>query len=112
MDVDNEPAASKEASASLSNAEIADRLAGLAELLSTQKESPNKVRAYRRAAAKIRSLSESLDDLVREDADLTRFPGIGEAIASAIREIVLSGTLRKLDTLRGQATPEIAGLLD
>jgi DNA polymerase (family 10) len=97
---------------SLSNAEIADRLAGLAQLLSTQKENPYKVKAYHRAAARIRSLSESLDELVREDADLTQFPGIGEAIASAIQEIVLTGKLRKLDTLRGQATPEVATLAD
>ena len=96
----------------LSNAQIADRLAGLAQLLSTQKENPYKVKAYRRAAAKIRSLSESLDELVREDADLTCFPGIGDAIASAIREIVLTGTLRKLDMLRGQSTPEVATLAD
>src|SRR5436190_22588093 len=96
----------------LSNAEIADRLAGLAQLLSTQKENPYKVKAYHRAAARIRSLSDSLDELVREDADLTQFPGIGEAIASAIREIVLTGKLRKLDTLRGQATPEVATLAD
>src|SRR5581483_6751877 len=81
----------------LSNAEIADRLAGLAQLLSTQKENPYKVKAYHRAAAKIRSLSESLDELVREDADLTQFPGIGGAIAGAIREIVLTGSLRKLE---------------
>src|ERR1700681_1594579 len=77
----------------LSNAEIADRLASLAQLLSTQKENPYKVKAYRRAAGAIRTLSESLDELVREDADLTRYAGIGEAIASAIREIVLTGTL-------------------
>ena len=38
----------------LSNAEIADRLAGLAQLLSTQKENPYKVKAYHRAAARIR----------------------------------------------------------
>ena len=99
-------------SAALSNAEIADRLAGLAQLLSTQKENPYKVKAYHRAAARIRSLSESLDELVREDADLTQFPGIGEAIASAIREIVLTGKLRKLETLRGQAAPEVATLAD
>jgi DNA polymerase (family X) len=87
----------------LSNAQIADRLAGLAQLLAANKENPYKVKAYRRAAANIRSLSESLDELVRDDADLTTFPGIGDAIASAIREIVLTGALRKLDTLRGQA---------
>src|SRR5436190_3744446 len=96
----------------LSNAQIADRLAGLAQLLSTEKENPYKVKAYHRAATKIRSLSESLDELVREDADLTHFPGISEAIASAIREIVLTGTLRKLDTLRAQAAPEVATLAD
>ena len=36
---------------SISNAEIADRLASLAQLLSTQKENPYKVKAYQRAAA-------------------------------------------------------------
>ena len=96
----------------LSNAEIADRLAGLAQLLSTQKENPYKVKAYQRAAVRVRLLSESLDDLVKEDADLTQFPGVGEAIASAIREIVLTGKLRKLDALRGQADPEVASLTD
>src|SRR3981189_401416 len=95
-----------------SNAQIANRLAGLAQLLSTQKENPYKVKAYHRAAARIRSLSESLDELVRDDADLTRFPGIGEAIASAIREIVLTGRLKKLDSLRSQAAPEVATLAD
>jgi hypothetical protein len=33
----------------LSNAEIADRLASLAQLLSAQKENPYKVKAYQRA---------------------------------------------------------------
>lgn len=102
----------EEEQAVLSNAQIADRLAGLAQLLSVQKENPYKVKAYHRAAARIRTLSESLDELVKDDADLTRFPGIGEAIASAIREIVLTGRLRKLDTLRSEAAPEVASLAD
>jgi DNA polymerase (family X) len=96
----------------LSNAQIADRLASLAQLLSTQKENPYKVKAYQRAAGKIRNLSESLDELVRDHADLTRYAGIGDAIASAIREIVLTGTLGKLEKLRAQATPEIASISD
>ncbi len=102
MEIDEAKISPAQPSAVLSNAQIADRLAGLAQLLSTHKENLYKVKAYRRAAARIRSLSESLDELVRDDADLTRFPGIGDAIASAIREIVLTGTLRKLDTLRGR----------
>src|SRR6266480_2919058 len=96
----------------LSNAEIADRLASLAQLLSAQKEYPYKVKAYQRAAAKLRNMSESLQELVQEDADLTQYAGIGDAIASAIREIVETGSLRKLETLRSQATPEVASIND
>jgi hypothetical protein len=77
----------------LSNAEIADRLAGLAQLLSTPKENPYKIKAYMRAAAKIRTLSESVDELVRDHADLTAYAGIGDTIAGAIQEIVMTGTL-------------------
>jgi len=94
----------------LSNAEIADRLASLGQLLSMQKENPYKARAYRRAATKIRTLPDSVEEMVREDADLTKFAGIGEAIASAIREIVLTGELGKLEALRAEATPAVASL--
>jgi DNA polymerase (family X) len=94
----------------LSNADIADRLASLAQLLSAQKENPYKVKAYQRAAAKVRTLSESIDDLVRNNEDLTQYAGIGDAIGSAIREIVLTGTLGKLEKLRSTASPEIAGI--
>src|SRR3984885_14794684 len=94
----------------LNNAEIADRLASLAQLLSTQKENPYKIKAYMRAAAKIRTLSESVDELVRDDADLTAYAGIGEAIASAIREIAMTGTLTTLEKLRAAASPELVSI--
>src|SRR4051812_14274206 len=96
----------------LSNADIADRLASLAQLLSSQKENPYKIKAYQRASAKIRTLSESLVELVHDDADLTAFGGIGTAIESAIREIVRTGTLTKLEKLRSEASPAIAGISD
>jgi DNA polymerase (family 10) len=94
----------------LSNAEIADRLASLAQLLSTQKENPYKIRAYQRAAAQVRNLADSIEELVQRDADLTQFAGIGKAIAGAIREIVQTGTLGKLDSLRSSAPAEVASL--
>src|SRR4051812_1703386 len=94
----------------LSNAEIADRLASLAQLLSSQNENLYKVKAYQRAAARIRNLSESLDEMVRGEEDLTRFAGIGEAIASAIREIVTTGTLGKLEKLRELVPPQVASI--
>jgi DNA polymerase (family 10) len=94
----------------LSNAEIAKRLEALAQLLSTQKENPYKVKAYYRAAAQLRKMSESIDELVRAERDLTQYTGIGEAIGGAIREIVLTGTLGKLEKLRSAASPEIASI--
>jgi DNA polymerase (family 10) len=94
----------------LSNAEIADRLASLAQLMDAAKDNPYKVKAYRRAAARLRMFSESLEELVREEADLTAFPGIGDAIAACIREIVLTGTLGKLEKLRAGASPQLAGI--
>jgi DNA polymerase (family X) len=87
-------------------------LGSLAQLLSVQKENPYKVKAYQRAAANIRTLSESIDELVRDGSDLTEYAGIGRAISSAIREIVLTGTLGKLEKLRSQASPELASISD
>jgi DNA polymerase (family 10) len=55
-------------------------------------------------------MSESLQELVQDEADLTQYAGIGDAIASAIREIVRTGSLRKLETLRAQATPAVASI--
>ena len=94
----------------LSNAEIADHLASLAQLMAAGKENPYKVKAYQRAAARIRTFSASIDELVREDADLTAFPGIGDAIAACIREIVITGTLGKLEKLRAAASPQLASI--
>src|SRR5437868_14056590 len=106
----NPEGGNRETAPFLSNAEIADRLASLAQLLSAQKENPYKVKAYQRAASRIRNLSESLDEMVRDQEDLTRFAGIGEAIASAVREIVTTGTLGKLEKLRAQVTPAVASI--
>jgi DNA polymerase (family X) len=94
----------------LSNAEIADRLSAVAQLLTLEKANPYKIRAYRRAAATIRGLGDSVDELVRSDADLRVYAGIGEAIAAAIREIVLTGTLGTLEKLRSHASPELVAI--
>src|SRR5438270_7025462 len=100
----SEPASAR----ALSNAEIADRLASLAQLLSAQKENPYKIKAYQRAAAKIRALPESIQELVQEEVDLTTYAGIGEAISGAIQEIVRTGTPGKLEKLKSQASAELA----
>jgi DNA polymerase (family X) len=94
----------------MSNAEVADRLLSVAQLLAAQKENPFKVKAYRRAARAIAELSESVEDLVRSGANLTEYSGIGASIAASVREIVLQGSLGKLETLRAAVKPEVAAL--
>jgi DNA polymerase (family 10) len=97
----------------LSNAEIAKVLLGLAQMLAVQRENPFKVRAYRRAAKAIANAGESIDELVRRGADLTTIPGIGAAIAGAIREMVeRGGALSQLETLQAGADEHTAALRD
>jgi DNA polymerase (family X) len=99
-------------SGSLSNAQIAEQLMVLAQLLATRRENPFKIKAYRRAARTIRVLGESVSDLVRDEADLTEYSGIGPAIASVIREIVQTGSLRQIEALRSQLNPEVAEITE
>jgi DNA polymerase (family X) len=96
----------------LTNAQIADQLAGLAQLLSAQRENPFKVKAYRRAAETIRNLGDSVDELVRSGADLTAYAGIGKGISSALQEIVTRGSLQTLKQLRAKVPAEVAELAE
>lgn len=94
----------------MSNADIAQQLAALAQLLTSAGENPFKIKAYRRAAETIRSLGESVHELIVAGTDLTGYSGIGKGIAGAIREIAATGTLRLLDKLRETVAPELAAL--
>jgi DNA polymerase (family X) len=96
----------------VTNADIAEKLMSLAQLLSAQKENKFKIKAYRRAAKTIAAMPDSLVDLVRDDADLTEYPAIGKAISGAIREIASNGTLRQLEEIRAQVKPEIAAIAE
>ncbi|HUF65877.1 MAG TPA: helix-hairpin-helix domain-containing protein [Gemmatimonadaceae bacterium] len=84
--------------------EVAARLDELASLLREQEASSFRVGAYTRAAAVVRALPESVQDLyAREGLDgLERLPGVGPVISRAIRELVLTGRIPMLERLRGQ----------
>ncbi len=96
----------------MTNAEIADRLMSMAQLLSARKENPFKIKAYRRAAKTVRAIPDSLAALVAAHADLTAYAGIGKGIGAAIQEIVLNGSSRQLDELRAQVSPEVAAIAE
>ena len=68
----------------------------LAQLLLAQKENPYKVKAYRRAAAKVRTLSESIDELVAMMRTLPHTPALlGTTSVDALKEKLAVGTSRR-----------------
>jgi putative hydrolase len=89
------------------NSEVARRLEETAALLEQQQASPFRVRAYRNAAAALRTLPVSVTSLYRDGGleELERIPGVGPGIARAIRDVVQTGRLPMLERLRGESDP-------
>jgi len=83
-----------------SNEEIAQVLEELAIYSEFEGETPHKSRAYKNASRVIRGMGFSLADLVNEGEDLKQFSGIGKNIEKKIKEIVQTGSLKKLHELR------------
>jgi DNA polymerase (family 10) len=68
-----------------------------------------KPRAYRRVAEVVESLGEPIEDLVR-DGRHSELPGVGEAIAKKIAEIVETGHLAYHDELRAKLPIDLHAL--
>ncbi len=93
------------------NVEVADIFRQVADLLDIEGANPFRVRAYRNAARTVESHPRSMHDMVAADEDLTELPGIGDALADKIREIVNTGSLRKLAEIKEQTPAELTNLL-
>jgi len=83
------------------NAAVAQVFRDLADVLERKKENPFKIRSYRRAAETIEVLPVQLEQVVSEGR-LRELPGVGEAIARKITEILTTGRLQKLEELRAE----------
>ena len=94
------------------NLEIATRLEEVARILEEQHANPFRIQAYRHAADIVRWHRRSMREVLDEQGveGLRRLPGIGQSLARAIHDLVVSGRLPMLDRLRGEADP-IATLL-
>ena len=69
-----------------------------------------KPRAYRRAARTIESLAEPIEQVYAE-GKLLDLPGVGEAIAKKIGEIVKTGSLKYYEELRRRTPVDLEALL-
>lgn len=79
------------------NIEIAQTLDKLADLLEIEGANVFRVRAYRNAARLVENLPKSVADMVAANEDLSELPGIGEALALKMKEIVETGHLKALE---------------
>ncbi|MEW6544900.1 MAG: DNA polymerase/3'-5' exonuclease PolX [Nitrospirota bacterium] len=93
------------------NADVAAKLDEVADLLEIEGANRFRVRAYRNAARTLRDLSREVAEMLKEGADLTELPGIGEDLAGKIREIVETGTTPVLEEHRQALPPTLAELL-
>jgi DNA polymerase (family 10) len=69
-----------------------------------------KPRAYRRAARTIESLAEPIEQIYAE-GKLEDLPGVGEAIAKKIGEIIDTGSLKYRDELKAKTPVDLEGIL-
>ena len=69
-----------------------------------------KPRAYRRAARTIESLAEPIEEICAE-GKLEDLPGVGEAIAKKIGEIIETGSLKYRDELKAKTPVDLEGIL-
>ncbi len=93
-----------------SNIEVARILTRLADLLEIEGADAFRVRAYRNGARVVEDLPHEAARLLERGDDLTDLPGIGDALAKKIAEIVETGRLHALEEVEGRVPPTLADL--
>ncbi len=94
----------------MKNAAIAQVFQDMADLLELKEENPFKIRAYQRASHTIDDLPMELGQVMSE-GKLRDIPGIGEAIAKKITELLTTGRLEAYEKLRSEFPESINSLL-
>lgn len=94
----------------MDNRELAETFDRIGDLLEIKGEVVYKVLAYRRAAESIRSQSRAVADLWRED-ELRSIPGVGEALAAKIDELMRTGKLSFFEKLKREVPVTLVDVL-
>jgi len=81
------------------NLEIATLFSRIADLLEIQGANPFRVRAYRRAADNLESLTDNIESILSRGAT-REIPGIGEDLAAKIAEYVSTGKIKFFEELK------------
>ena len=93
----------------MKNQEIVRIFNDIADLLEIKGENPFRIRAYRRAALNIESLSTDIA-LTPKD-ELMEIPGIGQDLAGKILEYIQTGKMQAYEDLKKEVPEGLSGLL-
>jgi DNA polymerase (family X) len=96
----------------MKNTDIAGIFEQMGNFLEIKGENPFKIRAYRRAAQIIEHLPREISGMVAAGEDLKALPGIGEAIAAKMEELVQTGHLVAWETLQNSLPEGLSALLE
>lgn len=88
------------------NQQLATIFRSMADLLSSQRANPYRVRAYRRAADALLAIDEDVTALV-ERQGLEEIDGIGADLAKKIEEFLETGTIRAYEELKTPLPAEV-----
>jgi DNA polymerase (family 10) len=94
----------------MNNRELADTFTLIADLLEIKGEIIYKTLAYRKAAESLISLGRDVNQYWKE-GKLKEIPGVGQAIADKIDELLRTGKLEFLEKLEAEVPPGLAGWL-
>ncbi len=94
----------------MKNQFVADTLYMIANLLDLKGDIFFKTRAYRIAAQTIEAFDDDIEKLVRQ-GNLESIPGVGEALAKKITELVQTGKLEYLERLKKEVPTGLIDLL-
>ena len=92
----------------MNNRQLADTFTLIADLLEIKGEIVYKTLAYRKAAESLISLGRDANEYWKE-GKLKDIPGVGQAIASKIDELLSTGKLGYLEKLEEEVPPGLAG---
>lgn len=88
------------------NQQLAELFRSMADLLSSQRANPYRVRAYRRAADALLAIDEDVG-AIAERHELEDIDGIGTDLAKKIEEFLETGTIRAYEELKTPLPAEV-----